>query len=77
MNLAGIGERHDRAREAAELSGLFTHDAMAAQVMVSRKPPESRLDPVGEARLLRDPDVTAVQEWVQRNGLGRVGKETM
>jgi predicted P-loop ATPase len=62
-------------RDAPELSGLFIHDAMAAQVMVTRTPSRSWLDQITEARPLRDPDITAVQEWLQRNDLDRLGKD--
>jgi len=43
--------------------------------MVTRTPSRSWLDQITEARPLRDPDITAVQEWLQRNDLDRLGKD--
>ena len=62
-------------REAPELTGAFVYDDMARLALVVRTLPDSRTPPVTRPRPLQDSDVTAVQEWLQRNGLQRLGKD--
>ena len=69
-------------REAPELQGLFSYDEMLrAPLLVKSVPGAGLPDPIGAKpcdlpRPVRDVDVTAVQEWLQRAGLSTVSKDT-
>lgn len=62
-------------RKAGELRDLFSRDEMARADMLARPVPElaGRFD---DARPVRDADVTAVQEWLQKAGLVSLSKDT-
>lgn len=62
-------------RSAGELRDLFSRDEMARADMLARLVPESAGHFDG-ARPVRDADVTAVQEWLQRAGLVSLSKDT-
>ena len=62
-------------REAPELRDAFSYDEMAWSIVINRRLPGSRLKR-GGGRALQDADVTAVQEWLQRAGIARVGRDT-
>ena len=69
-------------REAPELQELFSYDEMLrAPLLMKSVPGAGAPDPIGAApsdlpRPVRDVDVTAVQEWLQRAGLSTVSKDT-
>jgi predicted P-loop ATPase len=67
-------------REDAHIVGLFSYDEMLRAPILSRPVPggmmhedEGRFQP----RLVRDADVTAIQELLQASGLEKVGKDTV
>jgi predicted P-loop ATPase len=62
-------------REAPELAGLLAFDEMARLNLLRRGVPGSRMAPVEAPRHMTDAHVDTVQEWLQRNGLRRLGKE--
>jgi hypothetical protein len=62
-------------RQAPELIGLVSYDEMLRHPLLRRPVPGSRMPKASDARPLQDADVGAVQEWLQRNGLPRVGKD--
>jgi Virulence-associated protein E len=69
-------------REAPELQALFSYDEMLRAPLLIKPVPGAGLpNPVGTApsdlpRPVRDVDVTAAQEWLQRAGLSTVSKDT-
>jgi hypothetical protein len=69
-------------REAPELQELFAYDEMLCAPLLTKSVPGASLpDPIGAAppdlpRPVRDVDVTAVQEWLQRAGLSAISKDT-
>jgi predicted P-loop ATPase len=69
-------------REAPELQALFSYDEMLrAPLLVKPVPGVGLPDQLGATRSdlprpVRDVDVTAVQEWLQRAGLSTVSKDT-
>jgi hypothetical protein len=62
-------------REAPELAGLVSFDQMARLKLLRRAVPDSRTEPVPAPRLMTDADIDALQEWLQRAELRRLGKE--
>jgi predicted P-loop ATPase len=62
-------------RQAPELAGLLTYDDMLRHSLLRRPVPGSRCAAITEPRPLEDSDVAAVQEWLQRHGLRRLGRE--
>ena len=64
-------------RQAPELKGIVTYDLMLRQTLATRSLPGSRMEKVTEPRPVKDTDVTAVQEWLQRHDMRRMGKETV
>jgi predicted P-loop ATPase len=69
-------------REAPELQGLFSYDDMLrAPLLMKPVPGAGAPDPFGAVSSdpsspVRDVDVTAVQEWLQRAGLSAISKDT-
>jgi predicted P-loop ATPase len=63
-------------RQAPELAGVVAYDLMLRHALVTRSVPSSRMAVVTKPRPLQDTDVAAIQEWLQRHHLRRVGKET-
>jgi predicted P-loop ATPase len=64
-------------RCAPQLAGLLAFDEMAVLPMLRRPVPDSRATPHTEPRPLKDADVSAAAEWLQSNGLPRMGRETV
>lgn len=67
-------------REAPELQHLFAYDEMLLSPILVAPVPKTIIDhasPEFERRPVRDADVSAVQEWIQRNGIDRMSKDTM
>ncbi|MEA1831737.1 VapE family protein [Methylobacterium durans] len=65
-------------REAPELADVFSHDLMLCAPLVNRDIPDFG-EPAGDSitpRPATDTDVSRVQEWLQRAGLPRLGKDT-
>jgi predicted P-loop ATPase len=62
-------------RTATELAGMVTFDEMARQAQVTRVLPDSKMEAVIDKRALTDQDAAAVQEWLQQNGIRRIGRE--
>ena len=67
-------------RGAPELEGLFTYDQMLQAPLLNKEIPrvESNEEPGPPAnpRPVTDADVSSLQEWLQRAGLARIGKDT-
>jgi hypothetical protein len=69
-------------REAPELQALFSYDEMLRAPLLMRSVPSAGFsdppgtEPYGLPRPVRDVDVTAVQEWLQRAGLLTISKDT-
>nr|WP_277751908.1 VapE domain-containing protein [Dankookia rubra] len=61
-------------RGTEELHDCFAFDQMLRAPILTKPLPKGRA--VGLPRLLRDDDVSQVQEWLQRHELRRVGKDT-
>ncbi len=64
-------------RCAPDLAGLLAFDEMAVLPMLCRPVPNSRAAEHTEPRALKDADVSALTEWLQSNGLPRLGRETV
>jgi hypothetical protein len=64
-------------REAPELRELCAYDEMACVPFLLRQVPGAYCDAAELPRVVRDEDVTAVQEWMQLAGLVMVGKDTV
>jgi predicted P-loop ATPase len=62
-------------RQAPDLAGLVAYDDMLRHTMLQRAVPGSRSGKFAQPRPLEDADVAAVQEWLQRHELRRLGKE--
>ena len=63
-------------RHAGELTDLFYRDEMLRADMLAKPVPCSIVPHTG-LRPIRDTDVTAVQEWLQRAGLASLSKDTV
>jgi predicted P-loop ATPase len=63
-------------RSAPELVDIATYDLMQRHALVTRSLPGSRMAKVTDPRQLADADVSAIQEWLQRHDLRRMGKLT-
>jgi predicted P-loop ATPase len=65
-------------RTAPELQGIFGYDEMQCATITLREPPSKDGTPgiECEPRPTTDVDVGRVQEFIQRNGLPRLGKDT-
>ena len=63
-------------RQAPELLGAVAYDEMLRHVVVTRVLPESPIAQVSGSRALQDTDEGVIQEWLQRQGLRRLGKNT-
>jgi hypothetical protein len=64
-------------RQAPELAGIIAFDEMLQHSMVNRSLPGSRMAAVTTPRPLTDADVSAMQEWLQRHALPRLGRDTV
>jgi len=62
-------------RQAPELVGIVAHDDMLRHTMMNRPAPGSRAGNFTQPRPMEDADVSALQEWMQRHELRRLGKE--
>jgi predicted P-loop ATPase len=67
-------------RSAPELADAFTYDEMlCAPILAKELPRAPNTEPTGGDSLprpVRDTDVSQLQEWLQRAGLPRIGKDT-
>jgi predicted P-loop ATPase len=63
-------------RQAPELAHLVAYDEMLRHTLLLRMVPGSRGGAFTGARPLKDTDIAAVQEWLQKHQLRRLGKET-
>jgi predicted P-loop ATPase len=75
--LPNIANAAHALRHAPELAGLLAFDEMAVLPLLRRPVPDSRATASTEPRPLKDADVTAAAEWMQSNGLPRIGRETV
>jgi len=64
-------------RHAPELVGLLAFDEMMVLPMLRRPVPASRAAAHVDPRPLKDDDVSSATEWLQSNGLPRIGRETV
>ena len=64
-------------RQAPELVGIVTYDQMLQHTLITRSLPDSRIEKIVGPRPVKDCDVTAIQEWLQRHDMRRIGKETV
>ena len=62
-------------RDAPELAGLVSYDEMLRAALLRRPVPGTGEAEDGLPRPLRDTDVTAAQEWLQRAGLAGLSKD--
>lgn len=64
-------------RKAPELEGLVAYDQMMRQLMFTRGIANSRMKDTYHRRPVEDAEVSVVQEWMQRNCMKRITKETV
>ena len=64
-------------RQAPELKGIVAYDLMLRLTLVTRSLPGSRMARVTTPRPVKDTDVAAIQEWMQRHDMRRIGKDTV
>ena len=64
-------------RSAPELARIVVYDLMARMSLVTRSLPGSRMAAVTQPRPIEDTDVAAIQEWMQRRDMRRMGKDTV
>ena len=67
-------------RNAPEVASAFTFDEMLRACILERPLPSTNIDYVTdmpEPRPLRDTDVSQLQEWLQHQGLPKIGRETV
>jgi len=64
-------------RQAPELSSLFAHDQMLGLTMVMNEPPGHKAELPRTPRPLSEADASAVQEWIQRNGLPQASRDVL
>ncbi len=62
-------------RQAPPLRGLVAYDEMLRHTLLRRPAPGSRTAAFTDPRPIQDADVGALQEWLQRHELRRLGKE--
>jgi predicted P-loop ATPase len=72
LNLANAAQA---LRVAPALTEIIVFDEMMQHAVVTRSLPGSLTPAVSEPRLLQDTDISIVQEWLQRHGLERLGRE--
>jgi predicted P-loop ATPase len=70
--LANLANALTTLREAPELGGILAYDEMAQTPMIKALPGQMGFD----TRPLTDSDVSIIQEYIQRIGLQKLGKET-
>lgn len=70
--LANLANALTTLREAPELGGILAFDEMAQTPMIKALPGQLAFD----TRPLTDTDVSVIQEYMQRIGLQKIGKET-
>src|SRR5688572_14070380 len=58
------------------LAEIVAYDAMLRAVILNKPVPDTN-EEAFKARPVRDTDVTAVQEYLQKTGMKRLGKETV
>jgi predicted P-loop ATPase len=75
--LSNIANALEALRNAPELKGLVAYDQMMRQLMFTRGIAKSLIKESAHRRPVEDAEVTAVQEWLQRNHLKRITKETV
>jgi predicted P-loop ATPase len=63
-------------RQAPDLAGLVSYDEMLRHTLLMRPVPGSKMPQVNSCLTIQDANVGAVQEYLQRNGLNRLGKDT-
>jgi predicted P-loop ATPase len=64
-------------RGAPQLQALVSYDQMLRAVILDHPVPDAPPEEVFESRPMRDTDVTAIQEYVQKAGIKRLGKDTV
>ena len=79
--LANLANAATALRSAPELREAFSYDELAHQIIVDRDLPlaegaESRAA-AAPPRPFSDADASQVQEWLQRGGLPKIGRETV
>jgi len=72
FNLANAAEA---LRLHPQLEGLFSYDQMAGVAMLTKPVPGSNVDAQFKLRPATDTDVSALQEFLQREGLSKLGKD--
>ncbi len=67
-------------RDANQLSECFAYDEMLRAVVLLNPLPDINTRNSGSSetmpRAVRDEDITQLQEWMQQNGLAKIGKDT-
>jgi hypothetical protein len=69
-------------REAPEVALAFTHDEMMRAPILERALPAATIEhapsgAVSEPRLIRDDDISQLQEWLQHHGLRRISRDVV
>ncbi len=64
-------------RQAPELKGIVAYDQILRLTLVTRSLPGSRMARVTAPQPVKDTDVAAIQEWMQRHNIRRIGKDTV
>ena len=74
--VANLANMATALRAAPELVALLAYDEMQQHIVLNRNPPGARHG-LKAPRPVVDADIAAIQEWVQRNGLKRMPRETV
>jgi predicted P-loop ATPase len=76
--LSNLANAVTALRACPDLIGIVMYDQMARVTMMAHRPPASRIEAVpADGRPIRDSDVTALQEWLQRHGMRGMAKDTV
>ena len=73
--LASLASAAAMLRKAPELRGLIAYDQMQRHIVLMRPVPGSKSKMRTFPRPLEDADITAIQEWMQVQGMRKLGKD--
>lgn len=74
--IANLSNALTAMRSAEEAKGIIAYDEMAQCPVIRWTPPGSKHRKIEKPRPVTDADVGCLQEWLQRNELRKIGKET-
>lgn len=75
--IANLANAAIALRHAPELVGIVAYDEMLRHTLIRHTVPGSRMAKVAAPRPIEDEDIAAIQEWLQRHKLRRLGKDIM